>query len=439
MTKKLNILIIGSGGREHAIAWKIAQSKRVAQIFVAPGNAGTSLVAKNVDIEATDFAKLIEFAKGNNIDLTIVGPDDPLALGVVDGFKKEKLRIFGPSKKAARIESSKAFSKNLMKKKKIPTAKFEIFNDYKKALQYLDEQNLPIVIKASGLALGKGVSICRTLSDAKKALSSIMIDKAFGDSGNEVVIEEFLGNDQEISIHCITDGREALIFPTSQDHKPIYDGDKGPNTGGMGTYAPIPWAGQDYLDWASKKVIKPILKGLEEEGSRFVGCLYPGLKLTGDGPKVLEFNARFGDPETQSYMRLLDSDLIDIIEASLDGKLGGIRPEWNKGFAVCVIIASKGYPVSRGEAASIFGIEEAGKIPNVVVFHSGTKQVDNEILATGGRVLGVTATGGTLQEAVSSAYKAVGCIKFEGMQYRTDIAAKALKHIDVASKLPHLI
>lgn len=422
----LKVLIIGSGGREHAIAWKIAQSKRVEKIFVAPGNAGTTEIAENIDLSATDFSKLIKFSRDNKIDLTIVGPDDPLALGIVDEFQRAGLKVFGPSKKAARIESSKSFSKNLMQEKRIPTAKFETFSDYKKALKYIEDQKLLLVVKASGLALGKGVTICQTIDVAKTALESIMVDKIFGDSGSKVVIEEFLGNGQEISIHCITDGKDFLLFPTAQDHKPIYDNDKGPNTGGMGTYAPIPWAGQEYLDFAGNMVIKPVLAGLSSKGSRFVGCLYPGLKMTSGGPKVLEFNARFGDPETQSYMRLLETDLVDIIEACLDGKLKEIKPIWSKGFAACIMIASKGYPESRGKDVPISGIVKAKEIPDVIVFHSGTKRDNGTIMAAGGRVLGITATGETLQEAIDKAYLAVDCIKFDGMQYRTDIGAKAL-------------
>jgi len=425
----MKVLIIGSGGREHALAWKIAQSPKVDKLFVAPGNAGTAKIAENVDIKVTDFPKLIKFAKENNVGLTIIGPDNLLALGIVDEFQKAGLRVFGPIKKAARIESSKSFSKNLMLKKKIPTARFDVFDDYSKALDYLKDQTFPIVIKASGLALGKGVSICKDSDEAKEALNLIMVDKTFGDSGSEIVIEEFLGSDQEISIHCITDGKDFIVFPTAQDHKPIHDGDKGPNTGGMGTYAPIPWAGQDYLDWASDKVIKPILKGLEELDTNFVGCLYPGLKLTTAGPKVLEFNARFGDPETQSYMRLLETDLVDIIEACIDGKLSEIKPVWRKGYAICVILASKGYPISRGEDVPIHGIDEAEKMPDVIVFHSGTKQVSDVVTASGGRVLGVTAIGETLQEAIHKAYMAVGRIEFDGMQYRTDIGAKALNPV----------
>lgn len=427
--KKINVLVIGSGGREHAITWKISQSPRIGKIFVAPGNAGTSEIAKNVAINTTDFPELIKFVKENNIDLTIVGPDNLLALGIVDKFQKAGLRVFGPTKNAARIESSKSFSKNLMKKQNIPTATYKIAKDYKSALDYLEKQKFPIVIKANGLALGKGVSICQNIREAREAINSIMIDKVFGDSGNEVVIEEYLGNDQEISVHCITDGKDFLIFPTAQDHKPIYDGDMGPNTGGVGTYAPVHWAGNEYLDWASKKVIKPILKGLKENNSNFVGCLYPGLKLTNEGSKVLEFNARFGDPETQSYMRLLDTDLLDIIEACLDGHISNLKVKWKSKFAVCVILASKGYPVNSGKDVPIDGIKEAEKIPNVVVFHSGTKKINKKTLACGGRILGVSATGKTLEKAVETAYKAVTKIKFEGMQYRKDIAARALKSV----------
>lgn len=425
MSKK-KVLVIGSGGREHSLAWKLAQSPSVKQVFVAPGNAGTSKLATNIDIKTTEIGKLKEFAINNNIDLVVVGQDDPLALGIVDEFNKIGIKIFGPSKNAARIESSKSFSKDLMKKQNVPTARYEIFNNFNKALDYLSKSSFPIVIKASGLALGKGVSICRSEDEAIAALKSIMVDKAFGDSGNEVVIEEFLGSDQEVSIHCITDGKSSLLFPTAQDHKPIYEDDKGPNTGGMGTYAPIPWAGQDCLDWAKKEVINPILVGLKTEKSDFTGCLYPGLKLTREGVKVLEFNARFGDPETQSYMRLLGSDLYDIFEAVVEKRLNRITPKWRSGFAVCVIIASEGYPSTKSSPTPITGINEAEKIPGVIVFHSGTKISNSDICTAGGRVLGVTAIGDTLQEAVDTVYRAVECIKFKGMQYRKDIAAKAL-------------
>lgn len=430
MNKK-KVLVIGSGGREHALTWKLAQSPRVGKIFVAPGNAGTSGIAENIDIKATDISALITFALENAIDLTVVGPDDPLAAGIVDDFQKAGLKVFGPTAAAARIEASKSFSKGLMEKQGVPTAAYRIFSDPGVAAAYLEDQTFPIVIKASGLALGKGVLICTNKEEAQSALKTIMVDKTFGDSGNEVVIEEYLGNDQEISIHCITDGDSTLLFPTAQDHKPIFDGDKGSNTGGMGTYAPIPWAGDDYLSWAEKKVVTPILSALKEKNSTFTGLLYPGLKLTEAGPKVLEFNARFGDPETQSYMRLLDTDLYDIFEATVNGTLRSIQANWKEGFAVCIILASGKYPSGSSTPVPISGIEEAEKNPDVVVFHSGTKLIDGVLHASGGRVLGVTATGKTLQEAVGMAYGAVNKISFEGMQYRKDIAAKAL-----SGKLP---
>lgn len=424
--KTLKVLIIGSGGREHALAWKVAQSPMVRKIFVAPGNAGTDRVAENLAIESTDFTGLIKFATENKIGLTIVGPDEPLALGIVDEFQKRGLRIFGPTRDAARIESSKAFSKSLMRRMNIPTASYKVCDDYDNALEYVGDLDLPIVIKASGLALGKGVSICRTRDQVVKTLKAIMIDKIFGDSGNEVVIEEYLGAGQEISIHAITDGKAFILFPTSQDHKAIHDGDNGPNTGGMGTYAPIPWAGNDYLDWAADKVITPALTGLATKGSRYRGLLYPGLKLTDDGPRVLEFNARFGDPETQSYMRLLETDLVEIIEACLNGTLSTVKVSWKPGFAVCIILASRGYPTAKSRRARITGIGDAENIPNVVVFHAGTTMLDGKLYASGGRVVGVTATAETLEQAIRTAYQAVDKIRFEGMQYRTDIGLKAL-------------
>jgi len=396
MNKK-KILVIGGGGREHALTWKLSQSQKVEQLFVAPGNAGTAGIAKNVDIKATDIPALVKFALDNAIDLTVVGPDDPLAAGIVDEFQKAGLKVFGPTAAAARIEASKAFSKGLMEKHGVPTAAYRIFSNPEDAAVYLDTQTFPVVIKASGLALGKGVLICKDKQEALGALKTIMVDKSFGDSGNEVVVEEYLGNNQEISIHCITDGESTLLFPTAQDHKPIFDGDKGPNTGGMGTYAPIPWAGDEYVSWAEKNVVSPILSGLKQGNSTFTGLLYPGLKLTESGPKVLEFNARFGDPETQSYMRLLDTDIYDIFEAAVNGTLGQVQAKWQEGFAVCVILASKNYPNGSSAPVPISGIEEAEKYPDVVVFHSGTKVIDGVLHASGGRVLGVTATGKTLQ------------------------------------------
>ena len=328
---KKNVLLIGSGGREHSLAWKLAQSPKIGKLFVAPGNGGTQLIAQNVPIDATDVAKLLEFAQTNQIDLTIVGPDDPLALGIVDAFQAKGLRIFGPTKSAAEIEWSKSFSKKLMNDGGIPTAKFEVFKEHAKALDYVRSQHLPIVIKASGLALGKGVYVCNTLNEAEMALSEIMLEQVHKDAGNEVIIEEFLDG-PEISIHALSDGNTFKLFPPSQDHKPIGEGNVGKNTGGMGTIAPISWITTGNMREINKRIVIPTLDALSNMGRPFTGLLYPGLKMATEGPKVLEFNARFGDPETQSYMRLLKTDLLDIVEACVEGKLSEINIEWNPGF-----------------------------------------------------------------------------------------------------------
>src|SRR3989338_7871599 len=422
---KTNVLIIGSGGREHALAGKIAQSPRIGKLYVAPGNGGTRQVAENIPIEATDIDGLVKFAEKNEIGLTVVGPDDPLALGVVDTFRLRGLRIFGPTRTAAEIESSKAFAKNLMSEANIPTATFKIFSEYNKALSYVRERGAPIVVKASGLALGKGVYVCKTLAEAEGALAEIMVDYAHKEAGNEVVVEEFLDG-QEISIHAFCDGKTFVLLPPAQDHKPIHDGDKGKNTGGMGTIAPVSWVSEDTLQTLGEQVVRPTLDALMKRGRRFSGLLYPGLKMTSNGPKVLEFNARFGDPETQSYMRLLKTDLLDILDACVDGKLADLAVEWNPGFAVCVVLASGGYPGKYKKGIPISGIGEAGKMPNVVIFHAGTTMYDGQLRTSGGRVLGVTATGDSLRAALDRAYEAVNFIKFNGKQYRKDIGAKAI-------------
>jgi phosphoribosylamine--glycine ligase len=422
---KKKILIIGSGGREHALAWKLSQSPKVEKIFVAPGNAGTYNIAENVDIGVMEFEKLMQFVKDSSIDITVVGPDDPLAAGIVDEFKKAGLRIWGPNKAAANIEASKAFSKQLMKTESIPTAEFEVFTDFDKALGYVKQKGAPIVVKASGLALGKGVAVCHSLEEAESFLKQIFVDKVFGEAGKEVVIEEFLEG-QEVSFHAFSDGKSYQLFPTAQDHKAVYDGDKGPNTGGMGTIAPVPWMSQALTDLVKDQVVGPTLKGLKNKNISFEGILYPGVIMTKNGAKVLEYNARFGDPETQSFMRLLKTDLLDILEASVDGKLSDIKIEWQPGFACCIVLASGGYPGSYEKGKVISGIEEAEKSQDVVVFHAGTKVADGKILTNGGRVLGITATGTTLREALNKAYNAVKLISFEGMQYRSDIGAKAL-------------
>jgi len=433
--EEMDVLVIGGGGREHAIAWKLCQSVRLGRLYVAPGNAGTSTLAENVPIKATDVDSLLAFTLKKGIDLTIVGQDDPLAMGIVDAFQAKGLRIFGPTKAAAQIEASKAFSKSLMRDCGVPTALFDVYKDHAQALEmvrynFFHFHGEPIVVKASGLALGKGSYVCPGLSEAETALYEIMINRLHGSAGDEVVIERFVEG-QEVSIHAFCDGNSFKLFPSAQDHKPVFDGDKGPNTGGMGAIAPVPWF--DDYDIVRKQIVGPILKGLRKNGSPFVGLLYPGLKVSKNKAlatttlSALEFNARPGDPEAQIYMRLLKSDLLEIFEACVDGRLHEINIEWYSGFAACVVMASGGYPSSDyKKGLPIFGIENAETLPGVVVFHAGTKNVDGQLVTSGGRVLGVTGVGATLQEALDRAYRGVKCIHFDGMQYRTDIGAKSL-------------
>lgn len=419
------ILIIGSGGREHAIGWKVAQSPRAGQIFFAPGNGGTAQIGTNIDIKAVDIKKLIKFAKKEKIGLTLALPDDPLALGIVDEFQKHGLRIWGPTKAAARLESSKAFAKDFMRRHNLPTAKFEIFNNFEKAKRYVLKQTFPIVIKASGLALGKGVIIAETKEEAIEVLENMMIKKVFGDSGSVVVIEEFLTG-SEISIHIFSDGKNYKMFPLSQDHKKIGEGDTGLNTGGMGTIAPLPFINQSMMNKIKKEIVAPTLKAMADDGIPFVGVLYPGLILTKDGPKILEYNTRFGDPETQTYMRLLDTDLLDIFNSCIDGNLDKQEIKWKKGFACTIALVSRGYPENYEKGKVILGIKEAEKDADIAVFHAGTKMTKQDLVTNGGRVLGVSAVGNTLEEALQKAYKAKEKISFEGMQYRKDIGKSAL-------------
>ena len=422
-SQKQKILIVGSGGREHAIGWKVAQSPRAGQIFFAPGNGGTVQIGTNVDIKATDIQKLIKFVKKEKINLTLALPDDPLALGIVDEFKKAGLRIWGPTKEASKIEWSKAYSKNFMRQHNLPTAKFEIFSDFKKAKEYVMNQLLPIVIKASGLALGKGVIIAKTKKEAAEALENMMVKKVFGDSGSVVVIEEFLTG-PEISIHAFSDGKNYKIFPPSQDHKKIGEGDTGLNTGGMGTISPLPFVNKKMIDKIERVIIAPTLKGMIEDGLPFIGVLYPGLILTKDCPKILEYNARFGDPETQTYMRLLDTDILDIFNSCIDGNLDKQEIKWKKEFACTIVLASRGYPENYEKGKVIRGIKEAEKNKNIVIFHTGTKVARQGLATNGGRVLGVSAVGKNLEEALAAAYKAIKKISFEGMYYRKDIGKK---------------
>jgi phosphoribosylamine--glycine ligase len=427
---KQKILIIGSGGREHAIGWKLKQSIRVGELFFAPGNGGTAILGTNVEIKSTNIKALIDFVKKEKIDLTLAIPDDPLALGIVDEFKKENLRIFGPTKNAAQLESSKAFAKNFMQKHNLPTARFEVFKDYEKAKKYLKNHILPVVVKVSGLALGKGVFICENYEEAVEAIENILIKKTFGKAGSEVVIEEFLTG-PEISTHAFSDGKSCSIFPTAQDHKRIGENNTGPNTGGMGTIAPLPFVTKELLNNIENTIISPTLWAMKEDGNIFSGVVYPGLMLTPFGPKILEYNARFGDPETQTYMRLLDTDLLDIIEACVDGTLNKIKINWKKIFACTIVIASGGYPENYEKGKIISGINEAQEDENIVVFHAGTKYDEkNNLITNGGRVLGVSAIGFTLKEALQNAYKAVEKISFDKMYYRKDIGKSAFEQFN---------
>jgi phosphoribosylamine--glycine ligase len=423
MVKK-NVLIISSGGREHAIGWKLKQSPKVGKIYFAPGTVGTETIGESTGIPALDFEKLVKFAssKKNAIYLTVAAPDDILAAGIVNAFQKKGLKIFGPTKEASQIEWSKAFAKDLMKSENIPTAKYSSFTKAADAKNYLKNHPFPAVIKASGLALGKGVIISPDLKHALKTIDEVMVKNIFGDAGKEVVIEEFLEG-REISIHAFSDGLTFSIFPSSRDHKPIYDGNRGPNTGGMGTITPVPKITKNDLEIIKKTIVAPVLDGLRKRGSPFIGCIYPGLMMTKNGPKVIEFNSRFGDPEIESYMRTLKSDLFDILLACAEGKLAKNKIRWSKKFACTIVLASKGYPQSSHKGDVIYGLEKYKKNKDIIVFHFATKKEDGKIVTNGGRVLAITATGRNLNEALKKAYSAIGPneIHFDGMQFRTDI------------------
>lgn len=419
----MDILIIGNGGREHALAWKLKQSSKIKNIFVAPGNAGTSAIAQNIPVSKTE--EIIEWIKKNHIDLVIIGPDSYLAEGMVDKLKDLGIAVFGPTKMAAEIEWSKAFAKQFMKEEGIPTAMYEVFDDLEKAKSYIGTQSFPLVIKASGLALGKGVIIADSLKEAEDALGKIMHDKVFGEAGNKVVIEEYLIG-KEISVHAFCDGENVVMFPAAQDHKRIFDNDKGPNTGGMGTITPVPWITKADMKEIKEKVVIPTINALKKRGRPFKGILFPGIMLTKNGPKVIEFNARFGDPETQSYMRILDTDLVDIIFACINGNLKKQKITWSPKSACCIVCASGGYPGKYQKGEIIDGLDNI-QDDNIMIFHAGTKLDKNETITNGGRIIGVTATGNDLQKSLLKAYKALESISFEGMQYRRDIGKKALE------------
>jgi phosphoribosylamine---glycine ligase len=419
----VKVLVVGNGGREHAIVWKLLKSPKVEKVYCAPGNGGIQKDAECVDIAATDIEGLVHFAKETKVDLTVVGPEVPLLSGIVDRFEEEGLAIFGPRREAARIEGSKRFAKEFMKKYGIPTADFKSFTESSKAIEYIREKGAPIVVKADGLAAGKGVVVASTVEEAEKAVIDAMEEKVFGDAGREIVIEEFLSG-QEMSLMAFMDGKTVKPMVVAQDHKPVFDHDQGPNTGGMGAYSPVPQIPEEVVRDAVETILLPMQKAFKEEGIEYKGVLYAGLMITASGPKVIEFNARFGDPETQVVLPRLKTDLVEIMEAVIDGKLSEQDIVWSDQAAVCVILASGGYPGSYQKGVPIQGLDKPAA--DTVIFHSGTFLSGEEWLTAGGRVLGVTAWGESIQEAQTRAYERVKQISFDNVHYRTDIAKKAL-------------
>ena len=421
----MKILVIGSGGREHALAWKLRQSPHADRIFCAPGNAGTADIAENVAIPANDLQALVRFAKENRIDLTVVGPDDPLAAGIVDLFAAEKLRAFGPTKSAARIEASKIFAKELMRAQKIPTAEARTFSQSDEALRYCERVKFPVVIKADGLALGKGVIVATDGATARSTIDEMMNEHRFGDAGRRIVIEEFLRG-TECSLHALVDGNNYLLLESARDHKRALDGDQGPNTGGMGAFSPANNWNSKLQSQFEKEIMQRVLRGLLQEGIKFHGLLYPGLIITSEGPRVLEFNCRFGDPETQALLPRMKSDLLPLLEATIDGRIEQCAIEWDTRAAVTVVLASGGYPGKYETGKLISGLEDAAGLKDVQIFHAGTKRANGEVKTSGGRVLAVTALGKTIEAARARAYEAVSRIHFENSHYRRDIALSAV-------------
>ena len=422
----MKVLVVGGGGREHALCWKIAQSPKVKKVYCAPGNAGISKVAECVSISADDISSLKSFVLKEGIDLTVVGPELPLTLGIVDSFEKDRLRIFGPEKDAARLEGSKSFSKKLMEKHNIPTAAYSVFSDLEEAKTDIENQGPPLVIKADGLAAGKGVLICLTMDDAFQAVDLMMKEKNFGKAGENVIIEELLEG-EEASFLAFSDGKSVLPLASSQDHKPVYDGDKGPNTGGMGAYSPAPIVTDEMSNWILENVMIPVVKGMEKEGCQYKGILYAGLMMTNDGPKVLEFNCRFGDPEAQPLLVRMKTDIVPILEATMEGSLASEKIEWDNRTSICVVMSSEGYPGDYEKGREITGLEKLEGMEAVQVFHSGTTLSNGSLVTSGGRVLGITALGDGIEKAINRAYKAIEYVSWEGAHFRYDIGAKALK------------
>lgn len=423
----MNILILGSGGREHALLWKLAQSPEATKLYAVPGNPGMAELAECVAGSIEDNASVVKLAQEKKIDLVVVGPEVPLMNGVVDALRAAGIKAFGPTKAAAELEGSKSFSKDIMKKYGIPTAKYEVFTDADAARAYIEKEGAPIVIKADGLAAGKGVIVAETKEQALDAVHEIMDDAAFGKAGSRVVIEAFMEG-EEASLLAFTDGKTIRPMVSSQDHKRAYDGDKGPNTGGMGTYAPAPVMTKDMVEQATEKILKPMIAAMAKEGRPYQGCLYAGLMITEEGPKVVEFNARFGDPETQVVLPLLKGDLVKIMQACVDGTLDTAAVDWEDGAAVCVVMASGGYPKSYKKGYAIDGLKKAESL-GTFVFHAGTAKKDGKVVTSGGRVLGVTARGGGIKEATEKAYKGVEAIRFTDEFHRKDIAHRALERL----------
>jgi len=422
----MKVLLIGSGGREHAIAWKLAQSKNLTKLYTAPGNPGTAKCGQNIPIGSDDPDKLLEFAKQNKVELAVVGPEDPLAAGMVDKFEAAGIKAFGPSGKAAQLEADKAFAKQLMRSSSVSTAESRTFDRFEDAKTYIASRDEAVVVKAAGLAKGKGVYVCDDPADGILAAEKVMCDRIFGPAGDRIIVEDKLLG-EEASILAFVDGRNIYLMESSQDHKPIGDGDTGPNTGGMGAYSPAPVVTEKLMDQITREIIVPTVDGMNRSGAPYKGVLYAGLMITAGGPRVLEFNVRFGDPETQPILMRLKSDLLEVLLAVCDGTLDQINLEWDPRPAVCVVMVSGGYPDDYQKGKKITGLEEAGKLKDAVVFHAGTKEKDGQIVTSGGRVLGVTAIGPTIADAKASAYKAVEKINFDGAYFRRDIADKAIK------------
>jgi len=422
----MNVLLVGNGGREHAIAWKLAQSKELKKLFIAPGNPGTAKCGTNVDIKADDYDKLLGFSKDNKVGLAVIGPEDPLAAGIVERFEKAGIKAFGPGGAAAQLEADKAFSKQIMKTNAIPTAESRTFDNFQDAKAYIASRDEAVVVKAAGLAKGKGVFVCDEPAEGIIAAEKIMVEKIFGKAGEKIIVEDKLLG-QEASILAFVDGRNIYVLESSQDHKAIGDGDTGPNTGGMGAYSPAPIVTDKIMDQITKEILVPTIDGMNRNGTPYKGILYAGIMITQGGPRVLEFNVRFGDPETQPILMRLKSDLLEAMLATCDGTLDKITLEWDSRAAVCVVMASGGYPNDYEKGKVITGIEEAEAVKDVVVFHAGTAEKNGQIITSGGRVLGVTALGNEIAGAQAKAYEAVGKIKFEKAYCRKDIADKAIK------------